>query len=201
MEYGMSAADAAYRDAAKAPTLTLNGRKGGHAVQPHEVAFQPQVGANPFANPNADVPSRVKAIKAARDSVAAYGERLGLKDAKYAVEATFQSVADQGFVIKRSTAGDEIELTDAEKKAARKAIGQIHANMDVKLQAVLDAINHVRSNDPVGTLRKNSKGVYAFAFEPGKWLLIDVDKPAYKSVETPADSAAIQNSWELVVSG
>ncbi|ATG86503.1 hypothetical protein J4T96_gp092 [Mycobacterium phage Finemlucis] len=97
--------------------------------------------------------------------------------------------------------GEVLTLTDAERKAARKAIGQIHANLDVKLQAVLDAINHVRSNDPVGTLRKNSKGVYAFSFEPGKWLLIDVDKPAYRAAESPADNAAIQNSWELVVSG
>ncbi|WP_124712964.1 hypothetical protein [Mycolicibacterium nivoides] len=142
----MSAADAAYRDAAKAPTLTLNGRKAGHAVQPHEVA-RSQV-----------LPT------------------------------------EQG-------TGEVLTLTAAETKAARKAIGQVHANMDVKLQAVLDAINHVRTHDPVGTLRKNSKGVYAFSFEPGKWLLIDVDKPAYRSVETPADNAAIQNSWELVVSG
>ncbi|WZB38375.1 hypothetical protein SEA_BAZZLE_88 [Mycobacterium phage Bazzle] len=140
----MSAADAAYRDAAKAPTL--NGRKAEHRVQPHEVAS-------------------AKVLPTMR------GE------------------------------GEVLTLTDPERKAARKAIGQVHANMDVKLQAVLDAINHVRSHDPVGTLRKNSKGVYAFAFEPGKWLLIDVDKPAYKSVETPADNAAIQNSWELVASG
>ncbi|QDK03890.1 hypothetical protein SEA_LEWAN_92 [Mycobacterium phage Lewan] len=124
---------------------------------------------------------------------------LNGRKAEHAVQP--HEVASAKVLPTSTGAGEVVTLTDAERKAARKAIGQIHANLDVKLQAVLDAINHVRSNDPVGTLRKNSKGVYAFSFEPGKWLLIDVDKPAYRAAESPADNAAIQNSWELVVSG
>ncbi|UVF61262.1 hypothetical protein SEA_DUNCANSLEG_88 [Mycobacterium phage DuncansLeg] len=178
----------------KAPTLR---DQGAYGVQPHEVAFAPQA---PVSQPV----SKIKAIKAARDAVerGGFGNRLGLKDAKDAVEAVFQSIEDQGFKLVDSPVGDdEVVLSDAETKAARKALTQVHANADVKLAAVLAAINNIRNNDPVGTLRKNSKGQYAFSYEPGKWLLIDVDKPAYRAEESPAQNAAIQGSWALIAKG
>lgn len=166
----------------KAPTLR---QQGAYGVQPHEVAFTRPTPPEQPAGVN-----RVKAVKALREE----HPHLGLKEALDIVDgkAPWPGAPVQP---------DVLELSDAELKAAKAAIRQVHANPDVKLQEVIAAINKVRSNDPVGTLRKASNGKYAFSYEPGKWLIIDVDQPAYKAVDSLADNEAIKGSWNLVALG
>ncbi|ASR86069.1 hypothetical protein SEA_ENCELADUS_84 [Mycobacterium phage Enceladus] len=153
-------------------------------LEPHEVAF-PKPTPEPMSSR-----TKAQAVKALRDKYPS----MGLKEAVDIVEGKKPRPDEPD----RSA---PIVLSDAELKAAKSAIRQVHANFDVKLQAVIDAINHVRTNDPVGTLRKNTNGQYAFCYEPGKWLVIDPDKPAYRAADGLSESAAIRSTWELVVLG
>lgn len=88
-----------------------------------------------------------------------------------------------------------LRLSEVERKAAEKAAsvsrGQTTAGL---VAAIVEAINAVRSGNPVGTLRQSGTK-YAFAYAPGKWLLIDTDgaAPAYKTV-TPESAPEIA-SW------
>lgn len=162
----------------KAPTLRGQGQ---YNVSPGEVAFDkpPLVEKKPNG--------RIRAIKELRDEF----PDLSLWDAREIVDGRMPRPDEP-------VPPDHLELTDAETRAAKAAMRRVHANPDVKLQEVIAAINYVRSNDPVGTLRRSGEGQYAFSYEPGKWLLIDVDKPAYRAVESPTDSANIRRSWQLL---
>lgn len=77
-----------------------------------------------------------------------------------------------------------VKLSEIERKAAEKAAsvsrGQTTAGL---VAAIVEAINAVRRGNPVGTLRQSGTK-FAFAYAPGKWLLIDTDgaAPAYRSV-------------------
>lgn len=104
---------------------------------------------------------------------------------------------------------EKITLTRRERDAAvttllsRAPVDTIHSAHRM-LDAVTEAVNKVRLNDPVGTLRKHPSGrKYAFAYAAGKYLLIDTDevKPAYKTEDGLVENRQIRETWELVAWG
>lgn len=111
--------------------------------------------------------------------------------------------------IKTGAVSDEaaiIELTEAERKAATQALLNNPASREWSYQewvdAVISAVNNVRTADPIGTLRREPADggafteTYAFAYAPNKYLLIDTDgpAPAYKAVGG-AEALKVKQTW------
>ncbi|QXO14329.1 hypothetical protein SEA_CHASER_90 [Mycobacterium phage Chaser] len=99
--------------------------------------------------------------------------------------------------------GDLIELTDAEQKAASAALRRFSAVLTdaEKISNIVAAINRVRANDPVGTLRKSAAGQFAFAVGPGEYLVIETgDRPRFKAAD-PSEVAGIKQSWTVLHAG
>lgn len=101
-----------------------------------------------------------------------------------------------------------IDLTDEERKAAAQSIlntsggGAASWSYAEWVDAVINAVNNVRTADPVGTLRREPleggafTEKYAFAYAPNKYLLIDTDgpAPAYKAVEG-VEALKVKRTW------
>jgi hypothetical protein len=178
-----------YFGGVKAPTLR---QQGAYDVKPDEIAFKrPAPPEPPYgAIPPDSGRTRVQKVKDLRTEF----PRLSLREAVDIVDGN----APRPDAPKTEPL---VELSDAELKAARKAARSIHANKDVLVTAVIDAINKVRSNDKVGTLRKSVAGQYAFSVEPGQYLLIEVgDNPRFRAADA-VETADIKRSWALVASG
>lgn len=92
-----------------------------------------------------------------------------------------------------------IKLSTADRNVAEKIIAEYDGEINAfaLLSRLVTAINAQREGDKVGTLRRNGSK-YAFAYEAGKWLLIDTDssKLLYRNVtrETMPEVA----TWDLL---
>ncbi|AXH67896.1 hypothetical protein J4T99_gp091 [Mycobacterium phage Bromden] len=132
--------------------------------------------------------SRVQQVKALRTEFPG----MGLKEAVDIVDGKKPRPDDPA-------SGELVELSDAEAKAAAKALRENTGRVfDLQVNAVVAAINQVRSNDPVGTLRKSVAGQFAFAIAPGQYLVIETgERPRFKAAD-PSETTGIKQSWKVL---
>ena len=155
---------------------------------------RPTISKPPFGEEKTSGVNRVQAVKNLR----AEFPGMGLKEAVDIVDGNAPRPDDPAREV-------QLVLTPVEQRAAERALARSNASpASTQVRAFVEAVNEVRANDAVGTVRRNPviSGAWAFAVEPGKYLIIETggDKPRFRSSLTD-ETASIKRGWPLVVGG